>query len=57
MFTLITTVNDFVYFLAKIKKHIFKSQHGYSVPLGFVCNTQMSYLSVVRGRIYFYSLT
>lgn len=28
------TVDDFVYFLAKIKKQVFKIQDRYSVPLG-----------------------
>lgn len=49
MFTFITTVDDFVYFLAKIKKQVFKSQYRHSVPLGFICNRQVSYVSVVQN--------
>lgn len=41
MFTVIITIDDFVYFLTEIKKQVFESQHGHTVPLGFVYNIQM----------------
>lgn len=47
----------FVYFLAKTEKQVFKSQYGHSVPLGFICNIQMSYVSLILRQTLFYSLT
>lgn len=57
MFTFIITFDYFLCFLVKIKKEVFKKVKNIQCHFGFVCNIQMSYVSVVQGRLYFYFLT
>lgn len=41
------TVDDFVYFLAKIKKQVFKSQYRHSVPLGLQYTNELCLFSIL----------
>lgn len=52
MFTFIITVDDFVYFLVKIKKQVFRESGTLSATLNLSANIQMSYIPVVQGRLF-----